>query len=726
MNVSVTRLSGAILVALMAWPSGALGEGLPASSSGVAVDLEAATGRYTVTSNKPDFTFSGKLSAAPSNVTTKSGRDSAGRYDEISFQWMQDGRIDGSIRRYRDRPIALFTWRTGEANQASPIAFPSFTEIPQGLNVLSYRDVNFSPFAFAPEKGSTPWVLFDGNGNTAVVSPAANFMTASMTGDAKSEITCAIDARVANLPKGFTHKTMLAFGQGINATWEAWGKGLTDFVGVKRPAYDADFYLKHLGYWTDNGAAYYYNYDKALGYEGTLLAVRDEMQRLGIPIRYVQLDSWWYQKTTVNYKGEDEKKPKVASLPEGTWNAYGGLTKYEAHPFVFPDGLDGFHSKVGMPLATHNRWIDVKSPYREKYDIPGLQSTDPKYWEEIIGYIARSGVKMYEQDWLNYTWDYSPRFHTEPYTAAAFLTAMAKACANHGLTMQYCMAQPRFFLQGATYPNLTNIRVSDDRFDRGKWERFLYTSRFASALGEWPWVDTYMSKERDNMLLATLSAGLVGFGDFMGQESVENALMAARPDGVLVKPDASIVPVDASVLSDARKEHKPMVASTYTRHGDRKTVYVFAFRRKGDTENTEFLPSDVGMNTAGYRWYPFDGGVSPVEADTTIRGKLATDDCTFLVLAPTGVSGIAFLGDLGKFVGTGKQRIESISEVPGSLTATVLFAEGEKSVTLHGYSPIGLQSSAGPVSWDAKGGHFTLDVASNGKPRVTLTISEKR
>ena len=125
----------------------------------------------------------------------------------------------------------------------------------------------------------------------------------------------------SSLPDGFTHRTILAYGSAINKTYDAWGSALTDLTGKHRPANDSDLGLKYLGYWTDNGANYYYNYDADKGYAGTLLAVRDEMQKLGVPIKYMQLDSWWYEKTTVNSKGVDSHKPKNAALPAGTWNA---------------------------------------------------------------------------------------------------------------------------------------------------------------------------------------------------------------------------------------------------------------------------------------------------------------------------------------------------------------------------------------------------------------------
>jgi hypothetical protein len=59
---------------------------------------------------------------------------------------------------------------------------------------------------------------------------------------------------------------------------------------------------------------------------------------------------------------------------------------------------------------------------------------------------------------------------------------------------------------------------------------------------------------------------------------------------------------------------------------------------------------------------------------------------SYFVVAAVGLSGIAFLGDAGKFVSCGKKRIEQISD-DGVLRVSVRFAAGEKHVALHLYSP---------------------------------------
>ena len=113
-------------------------------------------------------------------------------------------------------------------------------------------------------------------------------MIASTKQARDGSISSGITSAIPTLPQGFTHKTFLAIGQGINATDEMWGHAITDLQGKTRPANDADATLNYLGYWTDHGAAYYYKFDPALGYAGTLLAVKNSFSQPGIPLGYMQ------------------------------------------------------------------------------------------------------------------------------------------------------------------------------------------------------------------------------------------------------------------------------------------------------------------------------------------------------------------------------------------------------------------------------------------------------
>jgi hypothetical protein len=169
-------------------------------------------------------------------------------------------------------------------------------------------------------------VYFDGQGNTFLLSPASNFMITSTAKAGNGAIASGITSTITTLPAGFVHQTYLVIGQGINTTLQTWGHAMTNLQGKIRPANDDGVTLNTLGYWTDHGASYYYNYDPNLGYPGTLQAVYTSFKQAGIPLGYMQLDGWWY--------------PKGAS---DIWsNHNGGIYTYNADPTLFPNGLSAF------------------------------------------------------------------------------------------------------------------------------------------------------------------------------------------------------------------------------------------------------------------------------------------------------------------------------------------------------------------------------------------------
>jgi hypothetical protein len=689
------------------------------------------------------------------------GSDAIGKYVQTTIHLQSQGvPLTERIRRYQDRPVSLFSV-TYEAAALKPVvAFPDFDHLPKNFHVMSFRNSVFAPPAFEATDSGSPWLIFDDTGNTFIISPASHFLIQTIGGDARLHIVSQLRDTVTNIPAGFTQGTLVASGNGINRTWNEWGRALTDWEGVSRPANDADIGLKYLGYWTDNGTYYYYNYDRNLGYGGTLLALAKHFRDEQIPVRYLQLDSWWYYKT---FTGPDGKtgKAKSAKLPQGEWNRYGGLLEYRAHPAVFPDGLEAFQRELGLPLITHNRWIDPTSPYRLKYHVSGYAAVDPAFWREIIGYIAGAGAVTYEQDWLSEIYQHSPDLAASISAGDDFSDGMASASATDGMTMQYCMALPSFFLQGSRYPNLTTIRCSDDRMVRARWHNFLYTSRLASALGIWPWTDPYQSSETGNILLSDLSAGMVGFGDPMGKEDQTNIFRAVRKDGVIVKPDVPIVPVDSAYIAEANGERRALVASTYTDHDGVKTEYVLAFRipgppkkrknspsedlkaperiapaTQGDITDAQFSLTDIGVDGPAYLYDFFANEVRRVDSGGNFDSPLGKDGFSYFVIAQPGISGIAFFGDAGKFVSNGRQRIASIRETPGKLTAEVVFAQGETNVRLHGCCDAPVQAMVGDhvldVSYDPGSRHFYVDIdakllteppdSTDGTRRISVTL----
>jgi hypothetical protein len=660
----------------------------PATDGGLAARVNSATGEYQIRSQNPPWKFGGSLARPLKNIKTTSGHDDLGDYRQISFDW-QAGQtpMSGSIRMYNSKPVALFSQTCDTASEMPPTAFPAFTKLPKALHVFSYDNFNFAPPDFGASETSTPWLLFDNKDNAVVISPASHFMVASMMGDGTNNVASGFNSNLRNLPAGFTQQTLVTFGNGINHTWDTWGHALLSLEHAQRPTDEADTVLKYLGYWTDNGAFYYYNYDLTKGYAATLQELVERYRQEQIPIRYLQLDSWWYSKTTTGADGTPGADRKSNKLPAGEWNRYGGLLEYKAHPYLFPDGLDAFQKSIGLPLVTHNRWIDPASPYHQHYQISGVAAVDPKWWSNIADYMKASGIITYEQDWLDHIYQYSPAFSTNVETGEVFLDDMSRACEQNGITMQYCMPLPCHFLQGSRYGNLTSIRTSGDRFETNKWNNFLYTSRLADSLGIPPWADVYMSDETGNVLLSTLSAGPVGIGDAIGAEDKANLMRAVRADGVILKPDAPIVPLDQSYIADAEHKHAPLVAGTDTDHNGIKTEYVFAFNRsKMSADEVQFTPAELGLNGPAYVYDYFSGDGKLFGRDKVFSSPLGKKASAFYVVAPVGKSGIAFLGDKNKFVGTGKQRITSLDDETGKLTVGVMLAANESDVILHGFA----------------------------------------
>ena len=628
-------------------------------ASGITLAV-SSDGAYIIRVQDPAWTFGGNIGQPLEGLRLSPGTDRIGAYDEITFQFQDGIPKHGAIRVYRQNPIVLFTLRlSGTGDNRS--AFPSLSTYPPGLYHLTFTGWGYQ---FDQSTTDGPLVEFDSDAQAFILSPASNFMVAATSHQRDQSIVTGVSSEIQRLPAGFIHQTILVVDKGINHAFETWGHALTDLAGKTRPVNNADITLSRLGYWTDNGSAYYYRFESELGYENTLLAIRDEFLKKGVPLGYLQLDSWFYPKG-----------------PRASWRSrYDGIYEYVAASELFPAGLKAFQQHLGIPLVTHARWVDPSSPYRREYQMSNNVVTDPRYWSSTMGYLQDSGVAAYEQDWLS-AYAQANFNLTDP---AAFLDNMARAAAQKGLSLQYCMPTTRHYLQSSKYSNLTTIRTSPDRFGPSRWDRFLYGSRLAGALGLWPWCDVFMSSETGNLLLATLSAGPVGVGDRIGFVDPANLLRAVRKDGVIVKPDAPLVPLDMTVIKDAQRLQAPMVAATHTDFGGVRVAYVLAYPRGSDT-TVSFQPESLGLNGAVYV-YNYLTNTGKVMDSTELFAEPITGAYSYYIATPIGPSGIGLLGDAGHFVSLGRQRIKQLAD-DGILEVTIAFAPGEGSRIIHGYSP---------------------------------------
>jgi hypothetical protein len=409
-------------------------------STGIGVTFKP-DGQYVISTGIAGWKFSGSLDQPPTASFVQEGSDRVAAYREIVVDYVHDGSKRASIRVYSGKPVVLFSVEYLHAAN-NTAAFPKLASYPETAYHLSYRG-QFGKYSFDEFGVDSPWVFFDGVRNTFIFSPASDFLISATTLSSSRELTSGIDSRITTLPEGFAHSTILVVEEGINRAFETWGRALAGLQGKAQVANGAEPILAKVGYWTDNGATYYYKFEPSLGYEKTLLAVRDEFLERGVPLGYMQLDSWFYP------KGKHAE-----------WKRFDGIYEYVADKNLFPDGLKAFQQQLGVPLVTHSRWIDPESPYRSRYRMSGNVVVDPLYWKTVASYLHDAHVLTYEQDWLDERAQAAFNLH-DP---AAFMDEMAQALKEQQLTIQYCMPLPRHYLQS------TLSRKCDD--DSHQWRPF--------------------------------------------------------------------------------------------------------------------------------------------------------------------------------------------------------------------------------------------------------------
>jgi hypothetical protein len=691
---------------------------LSQSNASINIKIDQQSGTYSIHSSLLNWTFEGSVGRSVNNLKYTTGNDSIGKYKAVSFTWNDTINYLGRIKCYEEWPVVLLSYTLPDGAEQSPANFPHFTSVPSSLYHYSFYNDNFAPPQFKLNETSTPWLLFDSNKNACIISPASDFIVSMLSGNGETNISSGLNPQVKQLPPNFTHSTILVLDNGIQNAWNDWGKALRTIYNRKQTANDADTILNYFGYWTDNGADYYYNYDTTKGYANTLLDLSKQYKEEGIPLGYIQLDSWWYDKSITDADGKPDADHKNSKLPYGAWNRYGGLIKYEADSFLFPEGLSVFQKDLGLPLVTHNRWIDPKSPYQTEYKILGYAAVDPKYWTDRMNYLRSSGVVCYEQDWLNYIYNKTPKMSSDINIGNEFTDEMANAAKVSGEDLQYCMAMPRDFMQGVKYNNLTTIRTSEDRLEPDKWMSFIFTSQLAYEMGALPWCDVFMSGEKGNMIIAVLSAGPVGTGDSIGKEDKANIMMACRNDGVLVKPDAPLLPVDNDYVQIARGKNKPILAYTFTKHNDLSTVYLFAF--SNTKYGLSFSPSDFGMKDEVVIYNPLTAKLYEKKVNEIFSDVLPEEKYAYYIIAPVTDCGIAFLGDEGKIAATGKKRIADIIATKKNMQVRVLFAHGENQIILHGFCKVPVISDKGKTIYDSASHVFTtiLQMPESGNALV--------
>jgi len=609
---------------------------------------------------------------------------------------------DGLIRAYiEEKPDwnALIVW-VELSKELNPAEMGNTELIPMGIELdlpEEYpRVLSFANDAFAPPRDTLvpsqgPVMFYNDKFETVIVSPADHFMVSMITQKGKDRFQIGLEGDLKSIPAGFKHPIIFYFGKGIRNSFVNWGDILLQWYGQKRDDLYADVGLSYLGYWTDNGAYYYYNTEKGMNYEETLLAVKADADRLGVPFKYFQVDSWWYFKS-------GPKRTGIGTLDWVKNLMGGGAIKWEAMPDLFPNGLEGFQKKLGLPLIAHNRWYDKDTEYKKEFKfVDGVGQRNPafpvedRFWDMIMDQAVKYGVKVYEQDWLATQWNMIPYLRENLDAGERWLTAMSKSAEKRGLTIQYCMANPGIFMQAVKYPNITQVRPSDDYLAGAPkqlyWIPFTKTSMLAWAVGLYPWKDVYLSssgqrvirdekRPEEETLISILSAAMVGPGDKIGFINKPLLMRTCRADGLLLKPDIPAMPIDRMFVEN--NTLYTIITESATSIGTYYYVAGFNIYPQKYTQR-EITLQELGVKPGNYLIYNWARQELEREKDKIVFPRiLDIYRSAYYVLVPEQSQTPSLIGEKEKFVTVSKARFKRIEQNGCRLNLKLSGVNGEE------------------------------------------------
>ncbi|XP_063585588.1 uncharacterized protein LOC134762973 [Penaeus indicus] len=274
--------------------------------------------------------------------------------------------------------------------------------------------------------------------DSAVLSALSNAMAVSVSLDPEaSRLDWGVQGLAEEIPPGFSLEVILhPQSQSVVRNIMSWGMALKKYHStVKIPDPTAEY----LSYYTDNGAYHYYNPLPFANFRDAVLDVYNHSVQNDVPIRYLQLDSWWY------HKGEG-----------------GGVKNWTEIPYIIPDGIGNLYETTGWPIIAHNRYF----------------SSDTDYARQNGGLCCCA-------------------LHTEVDLAGKWLDQMGGAALERGVSVQYCMSLTRHLLYSVTLPAVTQIRVSDDYMLSPDQWRIGVTNLLAYALGLKPFKDVFWSSKEN-------------------------------------------------------------------------------------------------------------------------------------------------------------------------------------------------------------------------------------
>ncbi len=351
----------------------------------------------------------------------------------------------------------------------------------------------------------------------------------------------------------------------------------------------------HLSYWTDNGAAYWYRTEPGRTIVESVTDVVESLRSDDVPIRAVELDSWFYDHAVAR---------PIAEVGYPTEVPPTGMLRWEPRADAFApeseDGIAELARRLDSPLVLHARHIAPNSPYITSaedwwVDEHAAQPKNPAFFLRWFDDAKRWGATVIEQDWMQVYWFAVRELRAVPGRAAAWQRALNDHARATGVDLVWCMATPADLMLAGQLDRVIAARTCDDyRFNDDPaflWTWFLVVNRLADTFGLPVFKDCFFSNDsvddHDDAIdgdrhaeleaaLAALSGGPVGIGDRLDRTNREVAMRCCDADGRLRRVDGPIAAVDQCLFGDPARGHGAMWATTTATTADGVWTYVVA------------------------------------------------------------------------------------------------------------------------------------------------------
>jgi hypothetical protein len=591
-----------------------------------------------------------------------------------------DRDLDGLAAERFSRPRLAVSF--GPSQIAAPdVSLVGFAYTQFALPVRADLDggFDFAPAANLRSPSAVmPLVMSSGDGRVELLAPLDSWHEQIISvrqndpGPRIDDLAWGWHGDLDQVPAGFATTLGVFTGRSVGEVFERWGAA----IRVADISRRSDPLLTHLSYWTDNGAAYWYRTEPGRDITTTLADKVDELDRLGVPVNSVELDSWFYPheiSRSVDEQGYLEEVPPT------------GMLEWAPRPDVFPDGLGPLRRALAdRPLVLHSRHISPQSAYLDEGEWwvdRSAQPRDPAFFDRWCRDAASWGATCIELDWMMISFFGNRPLREVPGRVMAWQQQLDRGAAANDLGLLWCMALPGDMAAAVELGSVIALRTCDDyRFAADPallWIWYLTVNRMADALGVPVFKDCFFSAQPrgdDSIdgdehaeleaLLAAMSGGVVGLGDRIGCTDADVVLRVCRPDGRLVGPDRPISLCEQSFFDPGTSADRLCWASTTSTNARGTWHYVLAVHvgEPGERPVADFacLRSITGSEDEMlvYEWRA--GTAAPA---TELEASLTTRDWSLFVCCPIVVDDegrrSALIGDPSRYATMSSARVDA-------------------------------------------------------------------